>query len=28
MSFINYAAKEINCKIIYYGAGLCGKTTN
>jgi len=28
MSFINYAAKEINCKIIYFGAGLCGKTTN
>ncbi|MEN9722568.1 MAG: cell polarity determinant GTPase MglA [Pseudomonadota bacterium] len=28
MSFINYAAKEIHCKIIYYGAGLCGKTTN
>ncbi len=28
MSFINYAAKEINCKIVYVGAGLCGKTTN
>lgn len=28
MSFINYATKEINCKIVYYGAGLCGKTTN
>jgi mutual gliding-motility protein MglA len=28
VSFINYAAKEINCKIIYYGAGLGGKTTN
>ena len=28
MSFINYAAKEINCKIIYFGPGLCGKTTN
>ena len=28
MSFINYSAKEINCKIVYYGAGLCGKTTN
>lgn len=28
MSFINYAAREINCKIIYYGPGLCGKTTN
>lgn len=28
MSFINYAAHEINCKIIYIGAGLSGKTTN
>ncbi|HTL12067.1 MAG TPA: ADP-ribosylation factor-like protein [Bdellovibrionota bacterium] len=28
MSFINYASKEINCKIVYYGAGLSGKTTN
>lgn len=28
MSFIDYAAKEINCKIVYYGAGLSGKTTN
>lgn len=28
MSFINYAVKEINCKIIYFGPGLCGKTTN
>jgi mutual gliding-motility protein MglA len=28
MSFINYASKEINCKIIYYGPGLSGKTTN
>lgn len=28
MSFINYAAKEINCKIIYFGPGLSGKTTN
>lgn len=28
MSFINYASKEINCKIVYVGAGLCGKTTN
>lgn len=28
MTFINYAAREINCKIVYYGAGLCGKTTN
>ena len=28
MSFINYASKEINCKIVYYGPGLSGKTTN
>lgn len=28
MSFINYAAREINCKLVYYGPGLCGKTTN
>jgi mutual gliding-motility protein MglA len=28
VSFINYAAKEIHCKIIYFGAGLSGKTTN
>jgi len=28
MTFINYAAAEINCKIVYYGPGLCGKTTN
>ena len=28
MSFISFAAKEINCKIVYYGAGLGGKTTN
>ncbi len=28
MSFINYSAREINCKIVYYGCGLCGKTTN
>jgi mutual gliding-motility protein MglA len=28
MTFINYANKEINCKIVYYGPGLCGKTTN
>ena len=28
MTFINYAAREINCKIVYYGPGLCGKTTN
>ncbi len=28
MSFINYTTKEVNCKIIYFGAGLSGKTTN
>ncbi|MCB0355965.1 MAG: gliding-motility protein MglA, partial [Bdellovibrionales bacterium] len=28
MSFINYNAKEIHCKIVYYGPSLSGKTTN
>jgi signal recognition particle receptor subunit beta len=28
LSFINYVAREINCKIVYYGPGLGGKTTN
>lgn len=28
MSFVNYHSKEINCKIVYYGPGLGGKTTN
>lgn len=28
MSFINYLQREITCKIVYYGPGLCGKTTN
>jgi signal recognition particle receptor subunit beta len=28
MSFINYSSREINCKVVYYGPGLCGKTTN
>jgi len=28
MSFINYKAREINCKIVYYGPDLSGKTTN
>ena len=28
MTFINYAAREINCKIFAYGPGVCGKTTN
>jgi hypothetical protein len=25
---INYASREINCKLVYYGPGLGGKTTN
>jgi len=28
MSFVNYQTKEINCKVVYYGPGLGGKTTN
>ena len=28
MSFVNRMSKEVNCKIVYYGPGLCGKTTN
>ncbi|NNF29502.1 MAG: gliding-motility protein MglA [Gemmatimonadetes bacterium] len=28
MSMINYASREINCKVVYYGPGLGGKTTN
>jgi signal recognition particle receptor subunit beta len=28
VSFINYASKEIHCKIVYYGPGMSGKTTN
>jgi len=28
MSFINYSSREIILKIVYYGPGLCGKTTN
>lgn len=28
MSLINMAKREINCKIVYYGIGLSGKTTN
>jgi len=28
MSFVNRMSKECNCKIVYYGPGLCGKTTN
>lgn len=28
MSYINYTVREINCKIVYYGPGLSGKSTN
>jgi signal recognition particle receptor subunit beta len=28
VSFVNRMSKEVNCKIVYYGAGLCGKTAN
>ncbi|MFO7654751.1 MAG: ADP-ribosylation factor-like protein [Candidatus Krumholzibacteriia bacterium] len=28
MSLINYSSREINCKLVYYGPGLGGKTTN
>lgn len=28
MSFVNYASREICCKIVYYGPGLGGKTAN
>ena len=28
MVLFNYATKEITAKIVYYGPGLCGKTTN
>ncbi len=28
MALLNYAKREINAKIVYYGPGLCGKTTN
>ena len=28
MALINLAAREINYKIVYYGCGLCGKTSN
>lgn len=28
MSFINFSRREISFKIVYYGAALCGKTTN
>jgi len=26
--FINFPAREINCKLVYYGPGLGGKTAN
>ena len=28
MALINVAGREIHCKIVYYGTGYCGKTTN
>ena len=28
MPFINYANQEVNCKLVYCGPGMCGKTTN
>jgi signal recognition particle receptor subunit beta len=28
LSLINYSSREINVKLVYYGPGLCGKTTN
>ena len=28
MPFINFSKDEIQCKIVYYGPGFCGKTTN
>ena len=28
MPLVNFAAREINYKVVYYGCGLCGKTTN
>jgi mutual gliding-motility protein MglA len=28
LSLVNYAAREITCKIVYYGPGRSGKTTN
>ena len=28
MSFVNSVSKEVNCKIVYVGTGLSGKTTN
>jgi signal recognition particle receptor subunit beta len=28
MASINYAQREITCKVVYYGCAMCGKTTN
>jgi mutual gliding-motility protein MglA len=28
VSFVNFTSREVNCKIVYYGAGQSGKTTN
>ncbi len=28
MASINYARREITCKVVYYGCAMCGKTTN
>ena len=28
MALINVASREVQCKIVYYGTGYCGKTTN
>ena len=28
MVFLNYTAMQMTAKIVYYGPGLCGKTTN
>ena len=28
MSLVNFTAREITCKIVYYGPGRSGKTTN
>jgi GTPase SAR1 family protein len=28
MVLFNHSTRELTAKIVYYGAGLCGKTTN
>jgi signal recognition particle receptor subunit beta len=28
LSFVNYGSREVNCKVVYCGPGLSGKTTN